>query len=110
MFAPSEYEALAALDAPRRAAAFLRCWTRKEAFVKTTGDGLEWRLDAFEVSFVDPTEPAGLLRVPVPDRPFRMVGLQPAPRSWGALCWEGPERPVEIRSRPLSELIRGRGV
>lgn len=37
---PREQDELAALDAAARASAFLRCWTRKEAYLKGTGEGL----------------------------------------------------------------------
>jgi 4'-phosphopantetheinyl transferase len=47
-FSAAEYSALIA--APDRRAAFFRCWTRKESFVKARGDGLSFRLDAFDVS------------------------------------------------------------
>lgn len=37
---PSEQAELARLAAPERPAAFARCWTRKEAYLKGTGEGL----------------------------------------------------------------------
>ncbi len=49
-FAPAEVAAILVLPASEHMAAFYRCWTRKEAFVKALGDGLHFPLDAFEVS------------------------------------------------------------
>ncbi|WP_415948988.1 4'-phosphopantetheinyl transferase family protein [Streptomyces sp. KLOTTS4A1] len=37
---PSEREELARLPEPRRPSAFARCWTRKEAVLKGTGEGI----------------------------------------------------------------------
>jgi 4'-phosphopantetheinyl transferase len=60
LFAPGEWRRLQALAPEDFVAGFYRCWTRKEAFVKATGDGLLLPLDRFEVS-VDGDRPAGFL-------------------------------------------------
>lgn len=48
-FTPAEIDAILALDELRRGEAFLNCWTRKEAVLKSIGTGLGYPLDAFAV-------------------------------------------------------------
>ena len=47
-FSASEHEQLLALAGPQRDAAFLRCWTRKEACLKAIGSGLSIAPHLFE--------------------------------------------------------------
>ena len=49
-FTTSEIGALRAFPEAERSEAFLRCWTRKEAYVKARGGGLSTPLDSFDVT------------------------------------------------------------
>ncbi len=61
-FSREECEDWLSLGFSKRAEAFFRCWTQKEAFIKAVGDGLARPLDSFRVS-LRPEEPAGLIHV-----------------------------------------------
>jgi 4'-phosphopantetheinyl transferase len=89
--APAEAAAYAALPPAARRSAFFRWWTRKEAFLKATGEGLSRPLTSFEVS-LRPDEPARLIRVagdPAETARWRLRALAPAPGYVGALAAEG---------------------
>lgn len=48
-FAPAEHQAINLYPEADRSAAFYRCWTRKEAYLKALGFGLSKGLNSFEV-------------------------------------------------------------
>jgi 4'-phosphopantetheinyl transferase len=68
-FAPEEQAELAALDSSLQLRAFFSGWTRKEAFMKATGEGFSRATASFAVS-IDPDKPPRLLRVDGNARPI----------------------------------------
>ena len=77
-FSPRERQALAALPAHEREAAFYTCWTRKEAFIKATGAGLSVALDSFDVTVGR-------------DKPARLIAIAGRPddaAAWSLHHWE----------------------
>lgn len=87
-FARNESDALMALPPAQRLAAFYRCWTRKEAYLKARGDGLSLPLDAFEVS-LDPDAPAKLLAAPDGAGTWALCDVPAGPEYAAALAVEG---------------------
>ncbi len=59
-FSRNEVAKLRSLDASERPRAFFNCWTRKEAYVKACGGGLQISLQSFDVSLA-PHEAAAFL-------------------------------------------------
>jgi 4'-phosphopantetheinyl transferase len=92
-FAAAEVEVFCALPEPVKLSGFFNCWTRKEAYIKATGDGLSMPLDRFEVSLV-PGEPARFLHAagnPREARRWSLRELEPAPGYTAAMCVEGQD-------------------
>jgi 4'-phosphopantetheinyl transferase len=90
-FSTREQSQLAELAPAERCAAFFRCWTRKEAYIKAQGTGLSLPLSQFDVS-LKPGETNGL----VSTRPDRSEAahwsLREVPAGEGyvaALCVQG---------------------
>lgn len=90
-FAAAELEHLRRLPRADRPMACLRCWTRKEAYVKAHGEGLRLAVDEFAVSLA-PDESAALLWSASPGQTSRwsLVDLSdPARGIVAALCHDG---------------------
>jgi 4'-phosphopantetheinyl transferase len=90
-FAPADSAALRALPETERDAAFLRCWTLKEAYVKAVGGGLAMPLDRFEVGCASEPE---LIRLRFLDENpeagrWTLRALDLRPDAVGALAVEG---------------------
>jgi 4'-phosphopantetheinyl transferase len=94
-FSPAEQRDLAELPKELRDTAFFLCWTRKEAYIKAHGDGLQIPLDSFDVS-LKPDEPARLRSVD--SERWNMRSFAPAPEFVAAIIAEG-----EIRSTRFLE-------
>jgi 4'-phosphopantetheinyl transferase len=60
-FTSAEVAALRSLPSDLQPEAFLRCWTRKEAYIKARGEGVSLPLHDFEVT-LSPGEPPALVR------------------------------------------------
>jgi 4'-phosphopantetheinyl transferase len=87
-FAPQEVAELRALPPEQRPTAFFLGWTRKEAYVKALGDGLQVPLASFCVSLT-PTQPATLESADSPRWTLR--NLSPGPGYAGALVAGGKD-------------------
>ena len=92
-FAASERAQLAVLPAPARTVGFFQVWTRKEAFLKATGEGLSRSLHDIEVSLCN-GEAARFLRVPGPpgaERAWSLHAFEPAAGYTAAVAapWSG---------------------
>jgi 4'-phosphopantetheinyl transferase len=85
-FAPEEVEELRMLPASLRAEALFLCWTRKEAYMKARGEGLQIPLDSFHVS-LSPGQPVQLHSAD--SLRWRLYSLRPDPGYVGALVVEG---------------------
>jgi 4'-phosphopantetheinyl transferase len=88
-FSPREYTAIRSLSPNQKPEAFFNAWTRKEAYLKATGEGLA-HLETIEVSLL-PGEPARLLNVGDSQASvaWSLQALTPATNYVAALAVEG---------------------
>ena len=84
-FSAREQRCLLALSSEQRREAFFHGWTRKEAYLKALGRGLDDGLNQIEVSLL-PGEAAEMLSGPNPSHPWFLHTLFPAAEFVGALA------------------------
>jgi 4'-phosphopantetheinyl transferase len=121
-----EASEITSLDGAEQRRAFFRCWTRKEAILKATGEGLSASLDSFRVTLL-PEAPARLVHIGGNDEaaePWVLQDLTLPQDYTGALAYRGqPRRATQFSNAdlpqfrqsgtettiPLSEDSRNRG-
>jgi 4'-phosphopantetheinyl transferase len=85
-FSAREVSDLRTLPPEARVDGFFHCWTRKEAYLKATGMGLQIPLDSFSVS-LSPEKPAQFLGGVEPR--WRMAAFDPAEGYMAAVVYDG---------------------
>lgn len=84
-FCEGEREELTTLESDEKRSAFFRCWTRKEALLKATGEGISGGLAKYQVSLL-PEEAPGVLAPPDEAEEWSLFDLQPYASFAGALA------------------------
>lgn len=102
-FSTRESAAFSALPEQLRATAFFNLWTRKEAWLKATGEGIADLLSEVEVSFL-PGEGAALLTLPDQYRAAEEWRLYDVPVSAGFCAALAASNPVQLQVRPTEEI------
>jgi 4'-phosphopantetheinyl transferase len=111
-FSSAEVSELLSLRPCDRGLAFLRCWTRKEAYVKSIGDGLAIPLNHFQVTLL-PGVPARFVQVTSDmgvASDWTLNDLELAEGYVGALAYRDSPRPTTIhptvRADKLPEVLQ----
>lgn len=97
-FSPRENELFQKVSSSEKPAAFFNLWTRKEALLKATGEGITRSLSLVEVSFL-PGELARLLAVSgdtVKAAQWSLLDLQPASGFVGAVAIEARDVSLKV--------------
>ncbi|PZG19905.1 4-phosphopantetheinyl transferase [Micromonospora craterilacus] len=103
--APTERTVVTGPGVRDRTTAFVRYWTRKEALLKATGDGLS--IDPATITVTGPDQPAALLRwdgTPTPTDPPHLTDLA-APTGYAAAL-AGLGRPLVVSYHDGGALLR----
>jgi 4'-phosphopantetheinyl transferase len=99
-FSPGEWDAIELMPPEERIDAFFRCWTRKEAYIKATGDGLSYPLDQFEVSVSGPAEMLSVKNNPAEAAAWSMHDIALPQDYIGALAFRGTGFDIRGSYRP----------
>ena len=89
-FSPFEVGVLCGLPEVDRVAAFFRCWTRKEAYIKATGRGLSQPLHGFDVTLGSGEDVALLRTDDGSHERWQLVDIEVGDGYAGALAVEKP--------------------
>lgn len=113
-FSPAEADAIDAAPVEHQRDTFLRCWTRKEAYLKATGMGLYQALDSFQVAVTKApsmtrSQQAKNLLVAVDGQTdattqWVLADFETPPRYFGAVAAHSPNRPLSITVNTIEDL------
>lgn len=105
-FAASELQRLKSLDANEQVAAFFRCWTRKEAYLKAMGCGIsDEDLAMVEVTLL-PDEPPAIVRGKMNGDAaelWTVFHVEPLQRYVGAVVAEGSDLRISKKAWPVDQ-------
>jgi 4'-phosphopantetheinyl transferase len=96
-FCPEEVAEFVTLGSEQQEAAFFRCWTRKEAFLKATGTGLSTDLNSFGVTLL-PNDPPAFVHVhhsKMEARQWTLQDLSDIPGHTGAVAYRHSPLPLQ---------------
>lgn len=104
-------EALELADLPEeeRQRAFFQCWTRKESYIKATGNGLSTPLSEVRVSFRE-GEPASIVRIgndPAAADAWVLHNLEVSPAYAAAIAYCGAPRRISLSPFMLAARLVG---
>lgn len=105
-FSAEEAADLESVELPQRLDSFFACWTRKEAYIKATGEGLSTPLHAFRVALL-PTEVPSFLHIkgnPSEAQSWSLYSLRPNDGYIGALAFRD-RRNLKLSSCQPSEHV-----
>jgi len=106
-FSPCESALFQTLPTTQKDAAFFNLWTRKEAWLKATGEGIAHSLNRVEVTFL-PDEPARLVALPEnsgPSEAWVIRELLPARGFVGAVALPNLQFAICNLQFPIPELL-----
>lgn len=103
-FSASEVATLEELTREARPTAFLRCWTRKEAFIKARGQGLSLPLHEFDVAFAPGADPQILRTAWSADEPAEWTLLDISGFCPGAIA------ALAVRSTEAEAVFKGQSI
>jgi 4'-phosphopantetheinyl transferase len=108
-FCSEEAADLDSVEFPKRLSAFFACWTRKEAYIKATGEGLSASLDAFRVA-LRPSEAPCFMHIggsTSEAQSWSLYSLHPNDGYIGALAFRG-RRNLRLSSPQPLECVLGK--